>query len=646
MPLRIHRFAALSLLTLVPQGVPSVASHASVRGAGGAAAGEAVVAAETGGAGAAAPGEYVVAFDASGTAITTAMRTVYEAGGTILDLNRSLGVALVRAVHRDFLADVRRGAGIEGAGYNHAVGASQLGMPHLIATSHPHESRGSANSSAVTSRPPTPSPVVTVGPGVPVAGLASVPSVAPPGGTAPGARAAGGAGSVDLGTAAVGVPAARVAAPGAEPLADRQWNMAMIGATGDQAHRQATGAGVDVGIIDTGIDPRHPDIAPNYDALRSRNFTTDRPELDGPCEVPSCVDPPNVDGRGHGTHVAGVVAAARNGVGMAGVAPDARLVSLRAGQDSGYFFLYETVDALTAAGDLGLDVVNMSFYTDPWLYNCTSRGEYLSGAVTDDELAQQRLTRELVTAALEYAHQRGVTLIAASGNEHTDLVAAERVDQFTPGPGGAPRTRTLRKSCINLPSEGPHVVSVGAVGPSGAKADYSNWGYPSVVLVAPGGWSRDRGGAPAGRSPRNLVLSAYPQDAAIAQGLASPTGAPVGANTVRSCDASGATCGLYTYLQGTSMAAPHVVGVAALIVQRHGAGTPLTGYSLAPDDVAALLARTAADHPCPAGGAEDYTDEGRPASWNARCVGGPQVNELYGEGIVDAAAATAVTAVR
>ena len=45
-------------------------------------------------------------------------------------------------------------------------------------------------------------------------------------------------------------------------------------------------------------------------------------------------------------------------------------MNLRAGQDSGFFFLQPTVDALTYAGRNGIDVVNMSFFTDPWLYNC------------------------------------------------------------------------------------------------------------------------------------------------------------------------------------------------------------------------------------------------------------------------------------
>ena len=65
-------------------------------------------------------------------------------------------------------------------------------------------------------------------------------------------------------------------------------------------------------------------------------------------------------------------ARAINGLGIAGVAPSVDIVNLRAGQDSGYFFLQPTVDALTYAGDHGIDVVNMSFYIDPWLYNCAA----------------------------------------------------------------------------------------------------------------------------------------------------------------------------------------------------------------------------------------------------------------------------------
>jgi subtilisin family serine protease len=188
----------------------------------------------------------------------------------------------------------------------------------------------------------------------------------------------------------------------AEPLADLQWDMKQIDATAKGSYaRQKGSKKVLVGIIDTGIDGTHPDIAPNFDAKDSRNFVTDIPAIDGPCEYASCVDPANEDDDGHGTHVASTIGSPINGLGMAGVAPNVTLVNIRAGQDSGYFFLKSTLDALTYAGKLGVDVVNMSFYTDPWLYNCVD-----NPADSPAEQAEQRVIRVATQRALDYARAR------------------------------------------------------------------------------------------------------------------------------------------------------------------------------------------------------------------------------------------------
>ncbi|MDQ3870427.1 MAG: S8 family serine peptidase, partial [Chloroflexota bacterium] len=171
--------------------------------------------------------------------------------------------------------------------------------------------------------------------------------------------------------------------------------------------------------MDTGIDASHPDIAPNLNVQLSRNFTVDIPLIDGPCEEEPdglCEDPPTVDEDGHGTHVAGIVAAPINGLGVSGVAPNVTLVNIRAGQDSGFFFLQPTLDAWTYAADVGIDVVNMSFYTDPWLYNCLN-----NPADSPAAQAEQALIIEASNRALDYAWSRGVTLIAAAGNSATDL---------------------------------------------------------------------------------------------------------------------------------------------------------------------------------------------------------------------------------
>jgi subtilisin family serine protease len=192
----------------------------------------------------------------------------------------------------------------------------------------------------------------------------------------------------------------------------------------------------------------------------------------------------------------------------------------------------------------------------------------------------------------------------------------------------------VKKTCLNLPSEAPQVISVSSVGPSGTKADYSSYGFKSVEIAAPGGYYRDYFGTPQFQTPQNLILSSYPLQAAIEQGLADPKGNPVDDFSIKYCDHG--RCGFYTYLQGTSMASPHVVGVAALIIQERGKSTGSGGKALDPATVQRVLLQTADDHACPAGYVEDYTDEGRTPDYNAACKGTKAYNNLYGEGIVDA----------
>ena len=312
----------------------------------------------------------------------------------------------------------------------------------------------------------------------------------------------------------------------AEPLASYQWDMQMMDATPEGSYSEQLGrAGVLVGIIDTGVDGSHPDIAPNFSLELSRNFTTDIPLVDGPCEEEadaSCDDAADVDESGHGTHVAGTIGAAINGIGMAGVAPEVTLVNLRAGQDSGYFFLSATVDALTYAGDNGIDVVNMSFFVDPWLYNCRS-----NPADSPEEQLEQATIIDATQRALDYAREHGVTLVAALGNEHQDLGAEVKTDTTSPDfPPGAERTREVTNDCLDMPTEGDGVIAVSAVGPSGKKADYSNHGLEQNDVAAPGGYFRDFIGTPQNRLPENQILGPYPTNVAIAEGAVDPvTGA-------------------------------------------------------------------------------------------------------------------------
>jgi subtilisin family serine protease len=424
---------------------------------------------------------------------------------------------------------------------------------------------------------------------------------------------------------------------GVEPLASLQWDMAMIDATADGSYDEQRGRKqVLVGIIDTGIDGSHPDIAKNFNSKLSRNFTTDIPLIDGDCALEadsSCEDPRNVDENGHGTHVAGTVAAPLNKLGTAGVAPGVTLVNLRAGQDSGFFFLPAVVDALTYAGDKGIDVVNMSFYTDPWLYNCTMAAD-ADPAVTPDDLLEQQTIIEAHFRAMEYAHEHGVTLVGSLGNSHIDLGAAFKFDNTSPDfPPGEEIVRTVDNDCIDLPVEGPNVIGVSALGPTTAKADYSNYGVEQITVSAPGGYFRDGFGTPAFQTVGNLVLAPYPEAVGIELGDIDANGEPTNDFVIKDC--RGNTCAYYQYLQGTSMAAPHVTGVVALIISEEGR-SGRNGFGMDPRRVERILTRSATETGCPAINPFSYENVGRPAEYTALCQGDEDFNGFYGAGIVNA----------
>ncbi|MFI7589631.1 S8 family peptidase [Spongisporangium articulatum] len=522
-----------------------------------------------------APTDYVVlASSADGAA--TAAKAVTDAGGTVTSTNDSLGYVTARSTSGSFTTDVARAKGVVGAARNRVIGE------------------------------------------------------------APDARA-----KADAVEKAVGRSGAAKAKPvkNAEPLAGLQWDMKQIDATVNGSYAKQPGKkGVLVGIIDTGVDGTHPDIAPNFDAKLSRNFTTDIPDIDdidGACEHPEsgCKDPANEDDDGHGTHVASTIGSPINGLGIAGVAPKVTLVNIRAGQDSGYFFLQPTLDALTYAGKIGVDVVNMSYYTDPWLYNCTA-----NPADSPAEQAEQKVIIQATQRALNFARNRGVLPVAAEGNEATDLGNPTFDDTSPDYPVDAPKERTVDNSCLNVPAESKGVVTVSATGPSTRKSYYSNYGTEQTDVAAPGGDTYDN--PEKTRQLAGAVLAAMPANVAEAEGVLNPDGTPNTPAVVQSCKGSGAkqVCGYYQYLQGTSMASPHAVGVAALIVSQYGHGGG-KNIGLSPSVTESILLGTATEHACPTPRTYHYVrnlPDGTVSTADATCEGPKSDNGFYGQGIVNA----------
>ncbi|WP_312348678.1 S8 family serine peptidase [Actinomyces sp.] len=185
----------------------------------------------------------------------------------------------------------------------------------------------------------------------------------------------------------------------ADPLSPSAWGLTAIGALAAQ--------GVDVplepvtvGVLDTGIDGDHPDLKDQIDVDKSVS-----------CAVNGIVDTSWdawQDNHYHGTHVAGTIAAATNGIGVEGVAPKARLAAVKTGNPDGLFYPEYVTCAFVWAGDHDFDVTNNSYYTDPWEY-----------WVPEDNTQAAGL--EAVTRAVSYSEDKGVVNVAAAGNSDNDL---------------------------------------------------------------------------------------------------------------------------------------------------------------------------------------------------------------------------------
>jgi subtilisin family serine protease len=373
-----------------------------------------------------------------------------------------------------------------------------------------------------------------------------------------------------------------------DPLSGRQWDMDQIRAP--EAHTIEEGSPtVTVGDIDSGLDFTHPDLAANIDMARSVSCVGGVANPD-----PAAWN----DDNGHGTHTAGTIAAARNGLGIVGVAPRVRIAAIKTSDAAGLFLPEAVVCAFMWAGDHRLAVTNNSYFADPWLFNCRND-------------PGQRVIWNAERRAIRYAQSRGTVVVAALGNEADDL--AHPTEDRTSPDNAVPVTRAIRNDCAQIPAEVPGVIGVAADGNLRRKSIYSNYGVGVTQLTAPGGDFLQTTAA----APNGLVLSTWP---AALLDVSCPPGQ-------RLVDPSGAT---YCYEQGTSMASPHVAGVAALVASRgaHPAG-----------GIAAQLVNTARRLACPADPSIyalfPSQNNGAPQS----CTGGLGNNSFSGHGEVDALAA-------
>jgi subtilisin family serine protease len=226
---------------------------------------------------------------------------------------------------------------------------------------------------------------------------------------------------------------------------EEQWNLAQIHAP--DAWGVSTGAGVTIGVVDTGVDVNHPDLRSKIDATAN-------------CVGAPCRDGGAEDGHGHGTLVAGIAAATTgNGRGVAGVAPDARLVVAKAVDDQGTGSVEDINNAIRWAVDRGAKVVNLS--------------------IGDPNFLLVSLLGTPLRPGIEYAWSRGAVPVLASGNENVGLLD------------------------LGSSNYGPlNALVIGATDKSGAAAGYSSpIGNAKWGLAAPGG---------SGAGPGEDILSTYP----------------------------------------------------------------------------------------------------------------------------------------
>lgn len=270
-------------------------------------------------------------------------------------------------------------------------------------------------------------------------------------------------------------------------------------------------APVTVAVVDSGVEDTHPDLEGRVDTSRSVK-----------CSVNGVATQEFYGWRDefyHGTHVAGIIAANHNDIGIDGIAPEASIVAIEATNDNRLIYPEYVTCAFMWAASHGVDVVNNSYSMDPWVYWSPTDPEQAAGL-------------EAATRSIKYAQDKGLAVIAAAGNEGVDI-DNPTIDNGSPTDVPTPTKNRAVNGGIRVPSMLDGVAQVSAVGQaynvkpglSLGRAEFSNYG-DTIDFAAPG----------------DQIYSTVPL-------LFYPSG--------------------YAVADGTSMATPHVSGIAALIKSVH-----------------------------------------------------------------------------
>ena len=270
-------------------------------------------------------------------------------------------------------------------------------------------------------------------------------------------------------------------------------------------------APVTVAVVDSGVEDTHPDLEGRVDTSRSVK-----------CSVNGIATQDFYGWRDefyHGTHVAGIIAANHNDIGIDGIAPEATIVAIQATNDNRLIYPEYVTCAFMWAASHGVDVVNNSYSMDPWVYWSPTDPEQAAGL-------------EAATRSIKYAQGKGLAVIAAAGNEGVDI-DNPWIDNGSPTDVPTPTKNRAVEGSIRVPSMLDGVAQVSAVGQaynvkpglSLGRAEFSNYGH-TIDFAAPG----------------DQIYS-------TATTLFYRSG--------------------YAVADGTSMATPHVSGVAALIKSVH-----------------------------------------------------------------------------